>query len=225
MEYLISFIEGIITFISPCMLPMLPIYLSYFAGGSIDSNTKKATALKNSIGFVLGFSIIFILLGVLSSTIGAFLLQYRTQLNILFGVILIVFGLNYMGVFKIGFLNVSKKLHQSSGKNLKFFSSVLFGLVFAIGWTPCVGTFLGSAMMLAAGSGTVLQGTIMLALFSLGLGIPFILSAVLLDQMKSTFNFIKKHYKVINIICGALLIVLGFLVMSGMMNRLLGMLS
>lgn len=220
MQYFISFLEGIITFISPCLLPMLPIYLSYFAGGGERSTTKT---LKNAFGFVLGFSLIFMAMGALAGTLGSFLIKYQSIVNIVCGCIVILFGLNYMGILK---LNLFQGMKGSLSENeLGFFSSVLFGIVFSIGWTPCVGTFLGSALMLASTQGQALTGILMLLCYSLGLGIPFIISAVLIDKLKATFQFIKRNYKIINTLCGLLLILVGVLMITGMLGKLLTFLS
>lgn len=214
MQYLISFFEGILTFISPCLLPMLPVYLSYFAGG--QQNSKKT--FINALGFILGFTALFTAMGALAGTVGSFLSRYQTAVNIISGLIVIFFGLSFMGVIK---LNLFRGSARTRTGNLGFFSSVLFGVVFSVGWTPCVGAFLGSALMLASQQGHVLEGTLMLLAYSLGLGIPFFLSAVLIDQLKGAFNFIKRHYNVINYICGGLLIVIGILMATGVMNDFL----
>jgi len=220
MSYVIAFLEGIITFISPCLLPMLPIYISYFAGGGERSTGKT---LKGALGFVTGFTVIFVILGALAGTVGSFLREYQTAVNIVSGAIVIVFGLNFLGVFK---LNLFRGSHRSvSTDNMGFFSALLFGMIFSIGWTPCVGAFLGSALMLASQQGHVMEGMLMLLAYSLGLGIPFILSAVLIDYLKSAFNWIKKNYKVINIISGSLLVLIGILMATGTLGRLLGLLS
>lgn len=220
MQYFVSFLEGIITFISPCLLPMLPIYVSYFAGGSERSTAKT---LKNSLGFVSGFTVVFVLMGALAGTIGSFLKEYQTAVNIVSGLVVIFFGLNYLGVLK---LNIFKGIkNPMAGKELGFFSSLLFGIIFSVGWTPCVGAFLGSALMLASQQGQTVTGIIMLLCYSLGLGIPFVASALLIDKLKSAFTFIKKNYKTINIICGCLLIIVGIAMMSGLLGRLLGILS
>ena len=211
MQYLISFFEGILTFISPCLLPMLPVYISYFAGG--EQNGKKT--LSNALGFILGFTILFTTMGALAGTLGSFLSKYQTAVNIVSGLIVVFFGLSFMGVIK---LNIFKGSARMQTGNLGFFSSVLFGMVFSVGWTPCVGAFLGSALMLASQQGHVLEGTLMLLTYSLGLGIPFFLSAVLIDQLKGTFNFIKRHYDLINRICGGLLILIGILMATGVLN-------
>lgn len=220
MQYFISFLEGIITFISPCLLPMLPIYISYFAGGG-ERSTKKT--LKNAFGFVCGFTVVFVLMGALAGTLGGLLKEYQTVVNIVTGLIVIFFGLNFIGVFK---LNLFKGMSGNAvKKDMGFFSSALFGIVFSIGWTPCVGAFLGSALMLASQQGHVLSGIIMLLLYSLGLGIPFIASAVLIDRLKGAFSFIKRNYKMINIICGSLLIVVGILMMTGLLGNFLAILN
>lgn len=218
MQYLLLFLEGIITFISPCLLPMLPIYVSYFAANTAD---KKRTFM-NAGGFVLGFTLVFVTMGAFAGTLGRLLQQYITILNIVTGSIVIIFGLNFLGVFQIKMLNRSGRRGVEVQK-LGFFSSVLFGFIFSIGWTPCVGAFLGSALMTAAQSGSVLQGILMLLVFSLGLGIPFLLSAVLIDSLKGTFDFIKRNYKIINIISGGLLIVVGVLMVTGLMGRFLAL--
>ncbi len=220
MQYIVSFLEGIITFVSPCLLPMLPLYISYFAGGG-ERNTK--TTLKNAFGFVLGFTTVFVAMGALAGTVGAFLKEYQTAVNIVSGLIVIFFALNFLGVFKLNIFKGSNR--KVNTKNLGFFSSLLFGIIFSIGWTPCVGAFLGSALMLASQQGHVLTGMIMLLLYSAGLGVPFILSAVLIDKLKSTFDFIKKHYNVINIISGVILIIVGILMATGTLGNLLSFLS
>ena len=220
MQYLISFLEGIITFISPCLLPMLPIYISYFAGGG--ERTAKKT-LFHSSGFVLGFTLVFVAMGALAGTLGSFLMKYQTWVNVIGGLIVVVFGLNYMGVFH---LNLFKGLNRSMKQGERgFCSAVLFGSVFSVGWTPCVGAFLGSALMLASQQGHVLEGMGMLLCYSLGLGIPFLFSAVLIDKLKSAFNWIKAHYQVINLVCGGLLVAVGVLMATGMLGRFLALLS
>ena len=199
---------------------MLPIYVSYFAGGE-NSNIKKT--LKNAIGFVTGFTIVFVAMGALAGTIGGVLIKYQTVVNVVTGLIVIFFGMNFIGVIKINLFSGAKG--GMPKKDLGFFSSMLFGIVFSISWTPCVGAFLGSALMLASQQGKVLVGMIMLLVYSLGLGIPFIFSAILIDKLRNTFNFIKRNYKVVNVVCGVLLIAVGVLMMTGMMNKLVVFLS
>ena len=220
MQYVISFLEGIITFISPCLLPMLPIYISYFAGGG-ERSTKKT--LTGAIGFVVGFTVVFTLMGALAGTVGSFLKEHQTAVNIISGIVVIFFGLNFLGVFKLNLFRGSDRSVDTS--NMGFFSAMFFGMIFSLGWTPCVGAFLGSALMLASQQGSVLVGTLMLLAYSLGLGVPFILSAVLIDKLKSAFDWIKRNYKVINIVSGSLLILIGILMAAGTLGRLLSLLS
>ena len=145
MQYMVAFLEGIITFISPCLLPMLPIYLSYFAGGG-ERSTKNT--LRGAFGFVAGFTIVFVLLGALAGTVGSFLKVHQTAVNIVSGLIVVFLGLNFLGVFQINlFRGTSRSIGTS---NMGFFSALIFGIAFSLGWTPCVGAFLGSALMLAS---------------------------------------------------------------------------
>ena len=219
MQYFISFLEGIITFISPCLLPMLPVYVSYFAGGG--ERTGKKTVLGAS-GFVLGFTAVFVAMGALAGSLGAFLREYKLWVDLVGGIIVIGFGLNYLGVLKLNFFRgFSGGIREDMG----FFSAMLFGIVFSVGWTPCVGAFLGSALMLASQQGHVLEGMGMLLCYSFGLGVPFLLSAVLIDRLKNDFDWIKRNYKTDNILCGSLLILVGVLMATGLMGMFLNALS
>ena len=220
MQYVISFLEGIVTFISPCLLPMLPIYISYFAGGAERSTGKT---LRCAFGFVLGFTAVFVAMGALAGTVGSFLIRYQTLVNIILGGIVILFGLNYLGVLNLNIFRGMKGEVKTADMN--FLSAFVFGVVFSVGWTPCVGVFLGSALMLASQQGSALVGTLMLLSYSLGLGVPFLLSAVLIDQLKGAFAFIKKNYGIINRVCGGLLIVVGVLMATGLLGRFLNMLN
>ena len=181
MVYLVTFLEGLITFISPCLLPMLPIYLSYFAGGQPDAS--RGRVLKNALGFVLGFTLLFVAMGAFAGSIGALLTRHQ---------------------------------HDRG-----FFSALVFGAVFAVGWTPCVGAFLGSALVLASQQGSTLRGILLLLCYSAGLGIPFLASALLIQSLKTAFDWIKRHYSIINAVSGGLLIVVGILMATGTMGTLL----
>lgn len=220
MEYLITFLEGLVTFISPCLLPMIPIYLSYLAGGSVREN--RASALRNAAGFVLGFTITFVALGALAGTLGAALRQHQTAVNIVSGLIVILFGLSFLGVLPF---QLFRGMRSGGVRKTGFVPSIVFGMVFSVGWTPCVGAFLGSALMLASQQGSTLKGILLLVSYSLGLGVPFLFSAVLLDQLKSAFDWIKRHYRAINLVCGVLLILVGIAMMTGMLGKLLGTLA
>ncbi|MCL2512758.1 MAG: cytochrome c biogenesis protein CcdA [Oscillospiraceae bacterium] len=218
MQYLLLFIEGIITFISPCLLPLLPVYISFFAAGESD----KRKTFTNSLGFVSGFTVVFVILGAFAGTFGRLMSDYATIVNIATGLIVIVLGLNFIGVINIKFLQQTKGRNANT-KNLTFFSSVLFGIVFSIGWTPCVGTFLGSALMMAGSQGGAINGILMLLVYSLGLGIPFAASAALIDRLKGAFDFIKRNYNAVNIVSGILLIATGILMATGLMGRYLSL--
>jgi cytochrome c-type biogenesis protein len=220
MQYVISFLEGIVTFISPCLLPMLPIYISYFAGGGERSTGRT---LKCALGFVAGFTAVFMAMGALAGTLGSFLREYQTAVNIVSGLVVIFFGLNFLGVLKVNLFRGGQRSVDTV--NMGFFSALVFGAIFSVGWTPCVGAFLGSALMLASQQGHVLEGMLMLLAYSLGLGIPFVLSAVMIDYLKSAFTWIKRHYTVINAVSGGLLVVIGILMATGTLGRLLNLLS
>ena len=212
MAYLIVFIEGIVTFISPCLLPMLPLYVSYFAGG--DSTKTNRKVLYNALGFVLGFTLVFVVLGAFAGTMGQFILNHKTIFNLVSGMIIVIFGFSFIGVIHLPSIGFNKKLAILTSA-LTPVKSILFGIVFSITWTPCVSAFLGSALILASQQGSVLKGIIMLLLFSAGLAIPFIASAILINSLKSTFDFLKKHARIINYVSGTLLILLGILMMAG----------
>lgn len=205
MDYLLTFLEGIASFISPCLLPMLPIYISYFIGED-DSNTRKA--LINSIGFVIGFTIVFLLLSIFASSIGGLVVNHIKYIKIIFGIVIILFGLNYMEILKIKFLNKTN-MRNMNHKNLNFWKAILFGLLFSISWTPCIGTFLSSALLLIAKEQDILKGIIMMLIYSVGLGIPFIISAILIEKLKNVFQYIKSHYGIIKKISGIILIIAG----------------
>ena len=218
MVYTLLFLEGILTFISPCLLPMLPLYLSYFAAGG----QSKGKTLANALGFVAGFTAVFVALGAFAGSVGRWLATYSTQVNILTGGVVVLLGLNFMGVVKIGFLNRARG-GGARVRDLNFPSSMVFGLVFAVGWTPCVGTFLGVALMRAAMYGGTLEGMLMLFVFSIGLGLPLVASALLIDRLKGAFDLIKRNYGLINKIAGGFLILMGVLMATGVMGRLMTM--
>ena len=198
---------------------MLPVYLSYFAGGG-ERSTRKT--LAGALGFVAGFTVVFVLMGALAGTAGQLLQQYHTAVNIVCGAVVIFFGLCYLGVIKLTLFRGSSRTVDTQ---MGFGAAVLFGVVFSLGWTPCVGAFLGSALALASQQGHVLVGMAMLLAYSLGLGVPFVLSAVLIDRLKTAFDWVKRHYGVLNRVCGVFLIVVGVLMATGLMGRFLNLLS
>lgn len=220
MTYLITFLEGIITFVSPCLLPMIPLYVTYFAAGE---EVRTSVVLRNALGFVAGFTLVFIVMGAFASSVGAFFIEYQNAVNILCGLVVIAFGLYYLGFIKINLFH--GRSNPLAGHRLGFFSSMLFGVIFSIGWTPCVGAFLGSALMLASQQASLVQGVVLLLCYSLGLGIPFVLAAVLIDRLKGAFGVIKSHYDIINKVCGWFLIIVGVLMATGLLSGVLRLLS
>lgn len=193
---------------------MLPIYFIYLAGETEQNVNSKSKLFINSIGFVIGFSLIFTLLGASATTLGHFLSNHRSLLEKISGAVMIVFGLNFIGILKIGIINMDKRINYQF-KSLKFITSVIFGIVFAFGWSPCLSSFLGSALALASNSKTIFEGILLLLCFSIGLGIPFILTSIIFEKVKGAFKKIQEHSRTINIVSGALLIIAGVLVFTG----------
>ena len=200
MNILQTFIEGVISFVSPCMLPLLPVYVTYFAAGEAG----RGTVLARAFAFMVGFTTVFVALGVFAGSLGAALAAHRTAVNVVCGVLVIVFGLGYLGLFRLPFTGM-----KSGRTPTSVISAFLFGLIYSVSLTPCVGAFLGAALMLAASEGGALKGAVLLLSYSLGLGVPFVVSAVLLGRFRAAFGFIKSRYNIINPICGALLLLFG----------------
>ena len=217
MQYIITFLEGIISFISPCMLPLLPLYISYFAGKA----DKKQHVFLRACFFVLGFTVIFTSLGLFAGTLSTFLPQYQQVINIICGTIVIIFGLSYLEVIHLPFFKGMKNTKEISS----VFSAFVFGMIYSVSLTPCVGAFLGSALMMASTSGGAVTGALLLLTYSLGLGIPFLISAVLIHRLNSVFSFIKKHYNIVNLVSGLFLILIGFSMIFGFMNKIMAWLS
>jgi cytochrome c-type biogenesis protein len=214
MAYLTAFLEGIISFISPCILPILPLYFSYLAGG-VSDGPHKGVLIRNSLSFVAGFTVLFIALGAASTAIGQFLSDHLSLLNRVGGVLVILFALNNLGVFFIPAFNDTHKFQFKSLKNMTVSKSFLFGIVFAVGWTPCVGPLLGSALMMAANAALLWKGMLTLFCYALGLGVPFLFTAFLLEQLEGVFESIKKHSKVISLVSGLFLLAFGIVLVLG----------
>lgn len=210
-----TFFEGMISFISPCFLPLLPVYISYFAG---KSNKKTATFLS-ALCFVAGFTAIFCLLGLFAGSLGSLLNRYHEAIELISGIIIVLLGLNFLGVIRIPFLKGFHATHSVTG----LFSAAVFGAVFAISHAPCMSAFLGTALVTASASGSVIKGVLMLLAYSLGLGIPFLLSALLIERLDSAFDFIKRNYRAINLVCGLLLILIGICMATGLFHEFLHM--
>ena len=204
MNYLLTFLEGFASFISPCILPLVPIYISYFMG--LEENASKVKkALLNSIAFVFGSSIIFILIAILATSLGSWIAGNMIYFKIAFAIILIFCGLDYMELIKISMPNINVSFKFNVGK-LNLIKSFIFGILFTISHTPCTGVFLATALALVANEQSILKGIVLMLLYSIGLGIPFIASALLIEKAKKVFEFIKKHYKMFKIISGMILI-------------------
>ena len=230
MDYAVTFLEGIITFISPCLLPMLPIYLAYFAGAANEQHMSGAQprsatgrTMLNALGFVIGFTAVFVALGALGGALGSIISTHQTVFNVACGALVIVFGLHFAGL-RIPLLDRTLKPGQAPTPT-GFAFAVLFGVFFSIGWTPCVGAFLSSALLLAASEGSAAHGICLLLAYSAGLGVPFLLSALIIDQLSGLLDAIKRNYAIINKVCGALLVVVGVLMATGMFNTWLSLLS
>ncbi len=222
-----AFLAGILAFISPCIFPLIPVYISFMSSKAIfKEKTLKLSdrlyILLNSIFFVLGFTIVFVILGSTATFFGQLLNQYATIISRVGGGILIVFGLHYLGLFKIPFLNYEKKFKIPEKLKTGFLSSFLIGVIFSFGWIPCVGMILTSILLFASQLDTLLQGILLLLTFSLGLGLPFILSALFLSLFSRFFSRITKHLRIVSIIAGIFLIVLGIIFITDSMFRLIG---
>lgn len=209
MEYILTFFEGILAFISPCMLPMVPIFIVYLVGE--NSNDRKKL-IANILLFILGFSIIFTLLGVFAGTFGRFAGKYLTYINMVFGIVLIIMGLNYAQIISVKILNKSGNIiMKNDGKKegLEYVQSFLFGIFFALTWSPCLGTYLTLALTKASNTQNAVSGALMLIMYSLGIGLPFLFTGLFISKLKNTFDYIKKNYDIIIKISGILLIIMG----------------
>jgi Cytochrome c biogenesis protein len=217
--YILSALEGILTFISPCILPLLPIYFVYLTGSAQDESPKQSRLVLNSLAFVAGFTIIFVLLGATATALGSFLKEHIDIFRKISGIIMVILGLNFIGLLQLRFLNVDKHLEYNLD-NLNFIRSLVFGMVFAFGWTPCVGAFLGSALLLAGSTGSIMQGILLLLFYSLGLGIPFILTAVLVHKAMVIWRGLQKYSRAISIGSGLVLTAAGLLLFAGKLTYL-----
>lgn len=219
LSYLSAFSAGILTFISPCILPLIPGYLSFISGLSLnDLKTNSSKALLNTVLFTAGFSLVFIILGASATLLGKFLLNNLRLLSKIGGIIIIIFGLQIAGIFQLKFLNFEKRFHLHNLKT-NLWSSFLIGILFGLGWSPCIGPILGSILLIASNQATVLQGIVLLAFYSLGLSLPFIITALAVNKFLSFFNFIKRYFRAIEITAGSLLILMGVLMVFGQLEK------
>jgi cytochrome c-type biogenesis protein len=220
-----AFIAGFFSFVSPCVLPLVPAYISFISGVSLeqlrqnpDQSSRRGVMLTSLI-FIAGFSTIFILLGASASYAGQFLLKNKILFNRIAGAIIIIFGLHVAGLFQIKFLNYEKRFNLNR-KPVGILSTYLVGLAFAAGWTPCIGPILAAILVIASNQETGGQGVVLLTSYSLGLGIPFLLTAVALNTFFGFFAWVKRHYRQIEYASAALLILLGVMVMTNQFTRL-----
>lgn len=208
----VALIAGIVSFLSPCVLPIVPPYLAYMSGVSINEmNDQKAGRRKAIVAasfFIMGLSTVFILLGLAASAFGAFFLQNQILFGQIAGVTIIIFGLHFIGVFRIAFLDQEARL-DAGDKGGSSFGAYVLGLAFAFGWTPCIGPQLGAILALAASEGSVARGTLLLAIYAIGLGVPFMLAAIFISRAMGVMNRIKRHMKTIERVMGGLLIFVG----------------
>jgi cytochrome c-type biogenesis protein len=226
MDYLLSFLEGIISFISPCLLPMLPVYALYFAG-SHDKRESPGAArvLWNACAFVLGFTVVFLVLGAFAGALGSLLVRRQRLIQVLGGLVVVFFGLSYLGLLPFGKYWLAGLGARARVDVAGPLSAFLLGLVFSLTWTPCAGAFLGSALVLAAARSSALQGMGMLLCYSAGLGIPFVIAALLIHQGKTGFLLLQRHLPLITKLSGGFLIIMGLLMAGGYLNALLVRLS
>ena len=218
-----SLLAGILTFISPCILPLIPVYITLVTGLSIEELDNRKNLLSvflSSICFVLGFTTVFVFLGLSVTIIGQFFLNNIDILRTVGGIIIIIFGLHLLGIFKIKLLYKQFGWMDKIKRTSNYFTIYLIGCAFAFSWTPCVDPILASILILAATQGTIAKGTFLLLIYSLGLAIPFILTALFVSKFLTLFNSLKKYYKVIEIISGTLLILMGILIISGGFNKI-----
>ena len=217
-----ALVAGLVSFFSPCVLPLVPVYLGYMTGTAVSNveETRRLKTLAHAVFFVLGFGLVFVMLGAAAGLLGSVLYPIMPYLIKIGGVILIVFGLQMMGLVSIPFLNMEKRLELGRGRGKNYWTSFLIGLVFAAGWTPCVGPVLASILLLAAESQTVGVGALLLAVYVLGLGVPFLVVAGLVDVATPALRRMNRHLRAISIIGGILLIVTGFLLLAGLFDTL-----
>ena len=221
-----AFAAGLLSFLSPCVLPLIPSYITYITGLSFaDLQAEQTTrqvrlqAMLHSLAFIAGFTAVFVLLGASATAIGAFLQEQMMLIRRIGGALIVLFGLHISGLFSLTMLLGEKRLNIRN-KPAGFFGSFLVGLAFAAGWTPCIGPILASILMVAATEETVFQGIALLLVYSLGLGIPFFLSAVALHRFLLFFNRYRRHIRLMEIVTGLFLVIVGVLIFTNTLNRL-----
>lgn len=224
-----AFLAGTLTFLSPCVLPLIPGYIAFISGMTAaeisGENRRLSTVLIPSLLFVLGFSAVFVGLGATASAVGSALSQYRDVLEKTGGVLMMLLGLFMLGIIKVSWLYGEARFEMSRTRRFGPAAALVMGMAFAFGWSPCVGPILGAILYLAARSADVGQGVALLATYSLGLGVPFVLVAVMLGRIKPLLNWLNRRAVIINRVAGVILIVLGALIITGWIGRVVGLLS
>jgi len=224
--YITAFLGGLLSFLSPCVLPLIPSYVSFITGISFDdfktgdkARIRRLT-LINSFAFVFGFSTVFVLLGVSSSYVGKIFAVYYDHIRVIGGIVIVVFGLYVMGVLKLNFLASDKRVHLHS-KPRGHFGSFIVGLTFGAGWTPCIGPILGSILLIASTTGSAMQGFKLLLVYSLGLAIPFMATSLAINSFLSHYSAIQKYMRMIMFLSGLLLIGFGVILLTDKVHLLL----
>lgn len=206
----IAIFAGFASFVSPCVLPLVPAYVGYITGSSSDESQAKSFTLWRAIAFVLGFSLVFITMGATASYLGKLFAQYQALFNKISGILIIIFGLHLIGLLKLEFLYREARM-EGPKEATSWLTALLMGMAFAAGWTPCVGPVLASILAYAGSSATLGQGIILLVFYSLGLGIPFILTAVFIEKFMEVSNKVNKYLPLVSKVSGGVLIIFGIL--------------
>ncbi|MEP7200059.1 MAG: cytochrome c biogenesis protein CcdA, partial [Chloroflexota bacterium] len=221
-----AFVAGLFSFVSPCCLPLMPAYLSYITGISVDEFSAAQIASRrrhivvSAVAFVIGLSLVFTLLGATATLLGQFLLDHQELIAHIAGLLIIVFGLHTLGILRIPLLDQEKRLDFTKRRAPGVVGAVVMGSAFGVGWTPCVGQFLGSILLLASQTGTVGAGMLLLFTYGMGLGLPFIVAGLLIGQITPLFARIKRHTRALTYASGGLLVLMGFLVFTNQMTAI-----
>ena len=221
----LAFLAGLLSFLSPCVLPLIPSYVSFITGLSLeDAGARRWVALTHALMFVLGFTVIFVAFGASATALGTLLVHHRVWLERIGGALIVVFGLYMLGVFQWGVLARERRVHLHD-KPVGYLGSALVGLAFGAGWSPCIGPILGAVLTYASATATLGQGIVLLLVYSLGLGLPFLLAAIAIDRFIPFFQRYRRFIPIVTKLAGAVLVVVGVLLATGYFSWLAGRLS
>jgi cytochrome c-type biogenesis protein len=227
--YAIAFGAGVLSFLSPCVLPLIPAYISFITGiapGELEKGTAGwRDVLVPSLMFVAGFSVIFVALGASASALGSVLVQYRITLSRVAGGVIFVLGFFMLGVVRIPWLYGEARFDMAATRRFGAAAAVVMGMAFAFGWTPCVGPILASILLLAGSSRSLVRGALLLGTYSLGLGLPFVMTGLLFGRMKGALGWLNRNSRAINLVAGSLLMVMGLLIAFGLLPALTGQIA